>query len=68
MTIEFGAELSAIIGLAALVIGGFYYQGMRFDRLIEGQSRRIDDLARRMARIEGLLEGWLSPPRPRQTE
>lgn len=50
--------LSVAVAIAALVIGGFVQVG-----------GRISDLDRRMARIEGLLEAWLSgAPRPSGTQ
>ena len=72
-------ELGAVAALAAVMLGGFYYQGTRLDvavqRLdaridglevrIDGLDARIDGLDVRLARIEGLLEGWLSGPPPR---
>ena len=72
-------ELGAVAALAAMMLGGFYYQGTRLDvavqRLdaridglevrIDGLDARIDGLDVRLARIEGLLEGWLSGPPPR---
>ena len=72
-------ELGAVAALAAVMLGGFYYQGTRLDvavqRLdaridglevrIDGLDARIDGLYVRLARIEGLLEGWLSGPPPR---
>jgi len=72
-------ELGAVAALAAVMLGGFYYQGTRLDvavqRLdaridglevrIDGLDARINGLDVRLARIEGLLEGWLSGPPPR---
>lgn len=79
-------ELGAVATLAAVMLGGFYYQGTRIDMAmqrvdvridglegridglearIDGLDARIDGLDVRLARIEGLLERWLSGPPPR---
>ena len=59
-------EIIAIIGTGIALAGLILRQGMRIDRLDQGQA----DLRERMAKLEGLLEGLReaiagrSPPTP----
>ena len=59
-------EIIAIIGTGIALAGLILHQGMRIDRLDQGQA----DLRERMAKLEGLLEGLReaiagrSPPAP----
>lgn len=59
-------EIIAIIGTGIALAGLILRQGMRIDRLEQGQA----DLRERMAKLEGLLEGLReaiagrSPPAP----
>ena len=59
-------EIIAIIGTGMALAGLILRQGMRIDRLEQGQA----DLRERMAKLEGLLEGLReaiagrSPPAP----
>ena len=59
-------EIIAIIGTGIALAGLILRQGMRIDRLDQGQA----DLRERMAKLEGLLEGLReaiagrSPPAP----
>ena len=46
-------EIIAIIGTGIALAGLILRQGMRIDRLEQGQA----DLRERMAKLEGLLEG-----------
>ena len=46
-------EMIAIIGTGIALAGLILRQGMRIDRLEQGQA----DLRERMAKLEGLLEG-----------
>ena len=46
-------EIIAIIGTGIALAGLILRQGMRIDRLDQGQA----DLRERMAKLEGLLEG-----------
>ena len=62
MSLELIAIISAAIALAAAILPGQY--AMRRD--IAGLHRDIADLRERMARLEGLFEGF-HPPRPGRT-
>ena len=59
-------EIIAIVGTGIALAGLILRQGMRIDRLDQGQA----DLRERMAKLEGLLEGLReaiagrSPPAP----
>ncbi len=53
MSQELIAIIIAAIGLAGLILR----QGQRIDRLDE----HLADVRERMARIEGLIEGWTRP-------
>ena len=59
-------EIIAIVGTGIALAGLILRQGMRIDRLEQGQA----DLRERMAKLEGLLEGLReaiagrSPPAP----
>lgn len=65
--LKLAVELSAVAALAAVVLGGFYCQGARIDKAAVRLDERIDGMDQRLARIEGLLEGWLSGPPTRSS-
>ncbi len=46
------ADTVAVIITVAIAVGGAYV----------GLSRSLAQLGQRMARVEGIIEGWLNPP------
>lgn len=61
---KLGLELGAVAGLAAVMLGGFYYQGTRVDAFAERLDKRITDESARLdtriddvnTRIDGVNE------------
>ena len=49
------ADTVAVVLTIILAVGGAY----------AGLSRSISRLGERLARVEGIIEGWLNPPPPK---